>query len=129
MGYLFTRDLPRESFGRGSFRHVWIVPSCPDATTMLANATLVRCACSGIHQVLPKEFIDTPPCIPEDRLTVEVVEFARVHHEVDEIALVQFQSLINQADRLQVWHVHVSGSVKNQQRPLQPVQMRDGRGL
>ena len=60
-------------------------------------------------------------------LAREVMELARVFHERHQIALSFLHQLVKQAHGMEVGHVHVGRPVQHQQRPLQPIHVRQRR--
>ena len=78
-----------------------------------------------VAQVLIKKTLNAVPCVAQDVRACEVVEFAGIGHERNEVALPFLHQLIDQAHRVEVRDVHVGGAMQDQQRPLETIDVRD----
>src|SRR5215468_6104872 len=81
------------------------------ARTLVLLAGIRTRSCSGRPQVSVKKLVDAMPRIAQHVLAAEVMKFARVHHERNQIALVFLESLIHEPDRLEERHVDVRGAM------------------
>jgi hypothetical protein len=84
---------------------------------------------SGLLRVLKsgrEEAIHAFPRVPDDVFAAEVVKFAGVHHEGDQIALLLSQRFIDKANRLEEGNIDIASAVEDEQRMLQLSDVRDG---
>ena len=72
------------------------------------------------------ELVDSVPGVVEDVLSREVMEFARIHHERNQIAFSVFHQFVDQFHGVEIRNVDIRSAMENEKWDLQSVHMRDG---
>src|SRR5262245_30553291 len=92
-------------------------PSAPQLASAMIPARTRRRRAILVLEVLVEEALDPRPGVAQHVLAREVMELAGIRHELDERPLAFLQRLVDQLDRVQVWHVHVGSAMEHEHRP------------